>query len=61
VEMAKTLKDIVFRRTGICTLGNPGEKVLTKVAKTAARELKWSAAQMKKEIASVKSVLAIPE
>lgn len=61
VEMAKTLKDIVFRRTGICSLGNPGDKVLTKVAKTAARELKWSAAQMKKEIASVKSALAIPE
>jgi len=61
VEMAKTLMDIVFRRTGICSLGNPGDNVLLKVAKTAAKELKWTAAQMKKELASVKAALAIPK
>lgn len=61
VEMAKTLKDIVFRRTGIGTLGNPGDKVLLKVAKTAAVELKWSDAQMKKELTAVKAALALPK
>ena len=40
-EMARTLSDIVMRRTGIGTLGNPGEDVLRKVAQIAAKELQW--------------------
>ncbi len=59
-EMAKTLGDIVFRRTGLGTLGTPGEKVLKKIAETAARELKWSEARMKKELAAVKDKLTLP-
>ena len=40
-EMARTLSDIVLRRTGIATLGNPGNEVLEKVALSAAKELGW--------------------
>lgn len=60
-EMAKTLKDILLRRTGIGTLGNPGEKVLKMVAETAAKELKWNRARMMKELAEVKKALTIPK
>ncbi len=59
-EMAQTLGDIVFRRTGLGTLGNPGEKALRKIAETAAREMKWSKARVKKELAAVKEKLALP-
>jgi len=59
-EMARTLRDILFRRTGIGTLGNPGDKILKKVASAAARELRWTPARMIREIASVKEVFKIP-
>jgi len=42
-EMARTLSDIIMRRSGIGTLGNPGEDVLLKVAAIAAKELNWTA------------------
>jgi glycerol-3-phosphate dehydrogenase len=60
-EMAKTLGDIVFRRTGLGTLGYPGDTALRKIAGVAARELKWSEARMKKEIAAVKEMLTLPK
>lgn len=59
-EMALTLSDILFRRTGLGTLGHPGRDVLKKIAKTAARELKWSEARMKKEIAEAEKRFVIP-
>jgi glycerol-3-phosphate dehydrogenase len=60
-EMAKTLKDIVLRRTSIGTLGNPGDDVLKKVAQIAAKELKWNSARMAKELADVKKTLEVPK
>ena len=59
-EMARTLSDIVMRRTGIGTLGNPGEEVLRKVADVAARELRWDKEKTEKEIAAVARQLKIP-
>jgi len=59
-ECAKTLNDILFRRTGIGTLGNPGESVIRLVAQTAAGELRWSAARLKDEIAKAKKAFVIP-
>ncbi|HNZ64557.1 MAG TPA: glycerol-3-phosphate dehydrogenase/oxidase [Smithella sp.] len=59
-EMARTLSDIVMRRTGIGTLGNPGEEVLRRVALVAARELHWDNEKMEKEIAAVVNLLKIP-
>lgn len=59
-EMARTLSDIVMRRTGIGTLGNPGEDVLRKVALLAAKELSWDNARMEQEIASTMNLLTLP-
>jgi glycerol-3-phosphate dehydrogenase len=59
-EMARTLPDIVMRRTGIGTLGNPGENVLLKVAQVAAGELQWDQNRVKKEMADTVRMLALP-
>lgn len=60
-EMARTLTDIVMRRTGIGTLGNPGEDVLRKVAQVVAKELQWDQNRMEKEIADTVNLLRIPQ
>lgn len=59
-EMARTLSDILMRRSGIGTLGYPGDAVVKKVARVAAKELKWSEARMRKEIADIKKALLLP-
>lgn len=60
-EMARTLSDIVLRRTGIGTLGNPGEEILRKVADVAARELQWTSERTKREISETMKTLRLPE
>jgi glycerol-3-phosphate dehydrogenase len=60
-EMARTLPDIMLRRTGFGTLGNPGGEIIRKIAESAAAELKWDAARMKAEIEKVSKILVIPE
>jgi glycerol-3-phosphate dehydrogenase len=59
-EMARHLSDIVLRRTGIATLGNPGGDILRKVANVAARELGWDDARTGKEYQDVVDGLKIP-
>ena len=59
-EMARTLSDIVMRRTGIGTLGHPGEHVLRKVAALAARELQWTPERVEQEIANTVNLLKLP-
>jgi len=59
-EMACTLEDIMFRRTGLGTLGHPGEDVLMKIANLAAKELNWDSARQEKELSGVRKVLEIP-
>ena len=60
-EMARTLADIMMRRTGFGTLGNPGDDVIGKVASVAAAELGWDAAKRKREIDTINSLLRLPE
>jgi len=60
-EMARTLTDILLRRTGIGTLGNPGSKVLETVVQIAARELKWDTARVDSELEKAAKTLSIPE
>ena len=60
-EMARTLKDIMMRRTGFGTLGNPGDDVIEKIATVAAAELGWDSARKKKEIDTIKALLKLPE
>ncbi len=59
-EMARTLSDIVMRRTGIGTLGHPGEAVLRKAAAAAAPILGWDGERIEREIAQVNDLLKIP-
>ena len=49
-EMACHLDDLVFRRTGLGTLGNPGEAVLRRCAKLMAQELDWSQVRIDEEV-----------
>ncbi len=54
-EMAQTLADVVFRRTGLATGENPGDDVLEAVADLMAGELGWDIARKEQELARVKA------
>ena len=60
-EMAHTLRDIVLRRTGIATLGSPGETILRQVAETVAPELGWDGTRIEQEVDDTIAFLKIPE
>jgi glycerol-3-phosphate dehydrogenase len=55
-ENAKTLTDIMLRRTGIGTLGNPGKAVIEKISNIAAEMLHWDKRRIQEENALVKRV-----
>jgi glycerol-3-phosphate dehydrogenase len=59
-ECAMTLNDVLFRRTGIGTLGNPGDAVLRKVAETVGKELRWSKLRIKVELEKARKSFVIP-
>ena len=59
-EMADSLTDIILRRTGIGTLGNPGIPVLNSVAEAAASELGWDDARRNAEIDEAVNALKLP-
>lgn len=50
-EMALHLEDVVFRRTGLGTLGHPGVPAITRAAELMRRELGWDETQYAREIA----------
>ncbi|MDP2123063.1 MAG: glycerol-3-phosphate dehydrogenase/oxidase [Parvibaculum sp.] len=50
-EMALHLSDVVFRRTGLGTLGHPGPDVISRAAELMRRELGWDETVMAREIA----------
>lgn len=60
-EMALTLKDILIRRTGVGTLGNPGDEKIVKLADLAAKELNWDIARREREIREAKELFKLPE
>jgi len=49
-EMACHLDDFVFRRTGLGTLGDPGDQAITRCAELMGRLLGWSQAQRNQEL-----------
>ena len=53
-EMAITLADVVLRRTGLGSVGHPGEPALHAAAEIASRELGWDEARVRLELASVR-------
>jgi glycerol-3-phosphate dehydrogenase len=52
-EMALTLEDVIFRRTGIGTLGDPGDGVIERVAAIMAGELGWTPEETAHQIATI--------
>ena len=60
-EMALTLKDIVLHRTGIATIGSPGEAVLQRVAAAVAPDLGWDQNRIQQEVDAIMAFLKIPE
>jgi glycerol-3-phosphate dehydrogenase len=55
-EMAKTLGDVVFRRTELGSGGNPGDASLAFSAQVMARELNWSQDRIDNELEEVRKV-----
>ena len=60
-ELAFTLEDIFFRRTGIGTLGYPGDGAFNKVVEIAKQYLKWDDKKVQEEIKSVMKRFKLPE
>ena len=60
-EMAYTLEDILLRRTGIGTLGNPGNKISELVARLAADELGWNNERIVQEVDKVTKIITPPK
>jgi glycerol-3-phosphate dehydrogenase len=59
-ESAKTLKDIMLRRTGIGTLGKPREEVLQKVLNLASELLFWDENRRQTELEALMKVYELP-
>jgi len=55
-ESAKTLKDIMLRRTGTGTLGNPGKDIIDKITAVAVEMLNWDNKRIEEETASMTKV-----
>lgn len=60
-EMAKSLTDIFFRRTGIGTLGYPGDEVFHKVVGITKELLAWDEVKTKEEIEKVMRTIELPK
>ncbi len=59
-EMALKLADILFRRTGLGTLGHPGKDALKKIADTAGSILGWDQDRKKSEIIETEKLFKKP-
>ncbi|HAK61035.1 MAG TPA: glycerol-3-phosphate dehydrogenase [Nitrospiraceae bacterium] len=60
-EMARTLPDVLLRRTGIGTLGIPGDAVLARVADIVAQELQWDSDRKQKELSGIGNAYQVHE
>jgi glycerol-3-phosphate dehydrogenase len=59
-EMALTLSDVVFRRTGLASAGDPGIGLLAAAARAAGIELGWSTDREKAELRQVYGRFGVP-
>jgi len=59
-ESAKTLKDILFRRTGTGNIGHPGQAIVEKIGRTAAKELNWDDGKLAEEMNLADAALGLP-
>jgi glycerol-3-phosphate dehydrogenase len=60
-EMAVTLSDVVFRRTGLGTLGDPGVECLRRCAEIMGACLGWSEARMRDEVQQTRTLFTACE
>lgn len=60
-EMARTLEDVIFRRTGLGTAGNPGDTAITTAAGLVAQELGWGNDHLENEINRIRAAFQRPE
>ena len=60
-EMAVTLTDVVFRRTGLGTLGDPGVECLRRCAEIMGACLGWSEARMRDEVQRTQTLFTARE
>lgn len=60
-ESAKTLSDILMRRTGVGNIGHPGSKMLEKIAAVAAKELDWNESRIEQELRLSDDLLQVPQ
>jgi len=58
-EMAVTLEDVIYRRTGLGTLCHPGVAALDKAARLMAPELGWDDGEIARQIKNVQSRLTV--
>ena len=54
-EMAQTLSDVVFRRTGLGTTGHPGPAALKIAADEMASQMSWTAGKSAAQLSAVES------
>lgn len=59
-ESARTLSDVLLRRTGLGTLGMPADRVVDAVARVVAAELGWDDSRMQAEVSAVVDELTLP-
>ena len=59
-EMARQLADVVFRRTGLGTLGHPGDGCLDRCAAIMADELGWTAAHRAEQLRRTRALFGVP-
>ena len=60
-ELAFSLADIFFRRTGLGTLGYPGDETFTHVVETAKDYLKWDEQKTQEEVDKVMNIFRLPQ
>ena len=59
-ESARTLEDIVMRRTGVGNIGHPGKDRLEKIAAAAQKELGWDHERSAEEVQRMEGLLRLP-
>jgi glycerol-3-phosphate dehydrogenase len=59
-EQARRLEDVVFRRTGLGTLGSFGEEALVRCARHMGARLGWSAQELERQLAETSRRLIPP-
>lgn len=59
-EAPESLSDILLRRTGIGTLGDPGDDTLALAATLAAELLGWDAPRRERELADARTAVRLP-